>query len=166
MKYCYIIMFVQNNKYETRVWHYQPCFLSIFQAWLRMMIGTSQYNTFLSIKYFWLGVPPADENMTIPLTDCMSYRPSAVKIIVARRDGDAESPATRFSTFFMAPASQHPRGYYLRAFFYFVSYSSSSSLFFLYSPFKLPSVVSITCVNPWRPPADVYSMKIHRKRFL
>lgn len=123
------------------MWYYQPCFLfrvkPDYEWWLE------RHSTVLSIKYFWLGVLPTDENMTIPLTDClnrMSYRPFAVKMIVARRDGDAESPATRFSTFFMAPALQHPHGYYLRAFFYFVPCSSSSSCFplFLYSSFKLP----------------------------
>lgn len=109
------------------------------------MIGTS-YGTFLSIKYFWLGIPPADENMTIPLTDCMSYRPFAIKMIVARRDGDVESPATRFSTIFMALASQHPRGCYLRASFYFVISSSSSFffLFFSYFSFQVSRVISIT----------------------
>lgn len=112
------------------MWYYQ-CFLfrvkPDYEWWLE------RHSTVLSIKYFWLGVLPTDENMTIPLTDClnhMSYRSFAVKMIVARRDG--ESPATRFSTFFMAPALQHPHGYYLRASFYFVSCSFSSSCFPLF----------------------------------
>lgn len=139
MKYYYIIMW---HVYYI-IWDMYMILLAVlsilcikpgYKWWLEC------HSTFLSIKYFWLGGRPADENMTISLTDCMSYRPTTVKMIVARRDGDVESPATRFSTFFMAPASQHPRGCYLRASFYFTSCSSSSSFFsfFLYSPFKLP----------------------------